>query len=178
MNQEQRRQLETELVAMGLNGINDGDVIPVFAHLVESFPYDKHWFYRGMLNECEPHRRREMYDSLKPHFNNFRPKPFEAYMAEISEEAMRMISHGVMRVEGARPDAIVVGNEYFVSADDKVQTHVVVKLTCAKCQRRKLFVGDTLVGAMQAARKKGWVRNQEREICPKCPAVRVRIGNA
>src|SRR6185312_2125026 len=116
MNQDEKRQLENKLIAMGLSGAKDPDIIPVFVAIIQDFPGDQHWFFKGLLNECDANKRRDMYDSLKANFTSFKPKPFESYMSEINEDAMRMISHGVMRVEGRRPDAIQVGTEYFVDA--------------------------------------------------------------
>lgn len=180
MNQDQQRQLENRLVAMGLNSIDDPDLCPVFARIVEDFPFDKHWFFRGMLNECEPTKRREMYDAVKPHFVKFQPRSLETYLSEITEQAGRMISHRVMRVEGPRPAAIQIGEEHFVSADGGEGTHTAIKLTCQKCKMAKNFIGESHVDAVIKARKKGWVYDpiKDAETCPKCPAIRQKVGNA
>lgn len=175
MNQDERRQLDTKLVAMGWGGVDSPDLAESFAKVIEEFPGDKHWFFRGMLNECEPEKRREMYYSLRPKFVNFKPLELETYLAQINDDAYRMVSQGMMRVEGRPPDAIVIEGEGYVAADPSRATHVAVRLVCRKCNRMKVFVADTMMGAMIKARKKGWVRdysNSDREICPKCPAVR------
>lgn len=171
MNQDEKRKLETRLVAMGLNGVKDGDMGMAFAKIVEDFPFDKHWFFRGLLNECEAHRRREMYEAIVPHFTRFQPKSLETYLMEITEEASRMVSHRVMRVEGRRPDAIEVNGERFIEAGGTEGSHTVVVMRCIKCQRRKLFVDETNVDAIMKARQAGWVYVpvQDVNICPKCP---------
>ena len=178
MDQAEKRALETRLVAMGLNGIDDPEICLVFARIIEDFPGDKHWFYRGMLNQCDPAKRREMYYSLKPKFTRFKPLPLETYLAQIAEQAGAMVSQRIMRVEGPQPKAIRVGEEYYAPAGNSDGTHTLMRLTCSKCTKQQLFLGDTLAGAMIRARKKGWVRDGDDEICPKCPAVREKVGAA
>lgn len=175
MNQDEKRALENRLIAMGLTGMEDPEMGTVFARIVEDFPGDKHWFLRGLINECDPAKRYDMYYSLKPRFTTFTPLPLNTYLAQIAEEAGRMVSHRIMRVEGPEPHAIRIGDEYFVDAKGGNSTHTAIKLTCSKCTKQKLFVGDTLAGAVIKARKKGWIRDGDKEICPKCPAIRKKV---
>lgn len=179
MNQNEKRAVENRLIAMGGKGelLQDGDLCAMFARLVEDFPGDKHWFYRGMLNECEPDKRRDMYYSLKAKFSQFVPKPLESYLAELSEQASAMVSHRIMRVEGPEPDAVHLGDSYYKSVPEHKGTHTAIRLTCSKCTKQLVFVGDTLAGAVIAARKKGWIRDprNDKEICPKCPAIRKKV---
>lgn len=182
MNQDEKRKLETRLVAMGLNGMDDPEMGSMFAAIVEDFPGDRHWFFRGLINECEPSKRRDMYYTLKPRFTRFEPLSLETYLAQIAEDAGRMVSHGILRVEGRRPDAIKIGDEYFVDAKGKQPSHIAVRLTCSKCTKQRSFVGETYFDAVVKARKKGWVFDvsTEKDICPKCPALRegTKVGRA
>ena len=181
MNQDEQRELENRLVAMGMSGVNDPEMLTVFARIIEDFPGDKHWFYRGMINECEPAKRRDMYYSLKARFTSFKPLPLETYLAQIAERASEMVSHRIIRVEGPAPGAVNVGGEYYVDAKEGTSTHTAVKLTCSKCTKQKVFIGTTFVDAIIKARKKGWVKDQmnDKDVCPKCPAVRnMKVGRA
>lgn len=178
MNQEEKRQLENFLVSEGFNGISDLDQLAVYAKIIEDFPGDKHWFFRGMINECDADKRRDMYYSLQPRFTTFKPLPLETYLAQIAEQAGALVSHRVLRVEGAQPDAIRVGDDHFVSAEGREGTHTLIRFTCAKCTRQAAIAGETYVDAIIKARKKGWVHDNGDEICPKCPAVRTKVGHA
>ena len=177
MNQDEKRAVENRLIAMGGKGamLEDSELCEMFARIVEDFPGDKHWFYRGMLNECEPDKLREMYYSLKPKFTKFVPKPLATYQAELAEMAAAMVSHRIMRVEGPSPDAVRIGEDYYKAAHESAGSHTAIILTCSKCTKRQTFVGETVADALIKARKKKWVRdmgNDGKEICPKCPAVR------
>jgi hypothetical protein len=46
-------------------------------------------------------------------------------------------------------------------------------LVCRKCTRIASFGADRLKNAIAKAIAKGWVKDGENYICPKCPAVRV-----
>lgn len=180
MRPEDKRLLETLLMAHGFASIKDPAVIPFFAQSIEKFQGDKHWFYRGLISECEPAKRRDMYESLRPHFTEFKPYPLASYESQIAEEASRMVSHGVMRVEGSRPDAVQIGDHKYVGVPDEFAKEFAIRLCCKKCGRYGSFVAETAVDAMQKARKKGWVRDHIdlKEICHKCPAVRAKVGHA
>lgn len=183
MNQDDKRELENKLIAMGGKGVmlENGEMCDMFARIIEDFPGDKHWFYRGMLNECDADKRREMYYSLKFRFTNFKPLPLETYLAQIAEQAGAMVSHRIMRVEGPEPGAVNVGGEYYIDAKENTPTHTAIKLTCAKCTKQAVFIAETFVSAIIKARKKGWVKDQmnDKDVCPKCPAVReMRVAHA
>ena len=181
LNQEDKRLLETLLIQGGFKSIRDRAVIPFFAKTIEdNFHTEemRHWCYRGLIGECEPSKRRDMYESLKPHFTSFKPKTLEAYETEITMEANRMISHGIMRVEGSRPDAIEIGDKKYIGVPDEFAKEFAVKLICKKCTRISVFIGTTPADALIKARKKGWVHDfvNDNEICHKCPAVRKKFA--
>jgi hypothetical protein len=92
MNQKDKRQLETQLVAMGLAGLQrNGDPSPELvqqmAGIVNSWQgspnrlgewIGKHEFLRDLLNECDRDKRQDMYEAIRP-FLKFKVKAFNHY---------------------------------------------------------------------------------------------------
>jgi hypothetical protein len=159
MNADQKRALETRLAVMGLKRLDDPALIPQMAAIIQD-----HEFYMGMLSECEPEKRREMYEALRPHLK-FEPWPLENYIAKMKERSAARESWNA---------PIEVGDQKFQRVDQKHATGVVVDLKCHKCPKTASFYGETMLCAVILARQDGWVREPiiDKEVCPKCPAER------
>lgn len=74
MNQDERRQLDNELMRMGLAKLNDPALIPTLGFLVQG-----HKHFQEMLMACDPDKRTEMYEALRPHLG-FKPRPLDHYL--------------------------------------------------------------------------------------------------
>lgn len=169
MNQKEKRQLENELLTMGLADLTDPELIQQLADLVSAFPGDKHDFMRDLLNECDPDRRYEMYHAIAPKLR-FPALPLPQYETQIALKAGSMISQGRMRVEGAPARPIEVGGHKLAVVPQSLASGAVAIVRCYSCSEVEKFLADTPAGAMIEARKAGWVRDKglNKETCPSC----------
>lgn len=167
MRDDERRQLESQLVVMGLNGLSDQNFVPQMAMLINQHPgfSSPHSFFIGMINECEQSKRTEMYEALRPHLK-FDVWPLERYEAKLREHAANVESHS---------QPIALGEDVYQEVAIEDATGCIVRMTCHKCTRWEEYYGDTPVEAALNARAAGWVRDVtiQKEICPKCPAIRL-----
>jgi hypothetical protein len=165
MNDNQKRRLENQLIVMGLNKLNDPLLVPQMARLIPD-----HNTFLGMLNSCDKEKRTEMYEALRPHLK-FQAWPLESYLIRLKEHASNLDS---------KFKPIKVGDQKFQETSRDTATGCIITLTCCKCTRFEEFYAPTPVQAMCMAREKGWVRDlvREKEICPKCPAIRKKVGHA
>lgn len=161
MLSEDRRKLENQLMVMGLAKLNDPNLIQQLALLItvqKAMPPEE--FFRDMLGECEPEKRKEMYEAMRP-LLGFKVKPLEHYIDEIKAKAS---------AAATRDKPITVGEEQFHEVDQREATGVLVDLRCYKCTRGETFSGITPADAVIKARAFGWVRDlvMQKEVCPKC----------
>lgn len=183
MNQKEKRKLENQLVACGLTNLEDPEFLNVFAALIDQFPGDKHWFLQGLINECEPEKRYEMYQGLAPRIRSFKPMSLDTYTCRIAEEAGAAVSRGHMRVEGDAPKPIEIGGFKLMIVPKSEADAAVATVHCHRCPKTDQFLADTPAGAMIEARKAGWSREKgvNKEICPACSealaATMVRLAN-
>lgn len=182
MNADERRQVETELVKMGLAGLKENgdpspELIQQIAGIVNAWRptpnrhgewIDRHKFLRDLLGECDAKDRAEMYSAIVPYLN-FTAEPLSHYESQIRDRVNRLATRG-MKVVGDSPRPIELGGQKFVEADAKTATHAMLLLKCQRCKQTKSFLGPTPVSAMIEARKAGWKRIQK-ETCPKCVKV-------
>lgn len=181
MEQKEKRQLETELLKMGLSGLQaNGDpspeLIQELAAIVNNWQpspnrhgewIDRHKFLRDLLAECDQADRGEMYSAIVPHLK-FTAKPLADYETMLAERMSNLVSKRAGRVEGRAPHPIEVGGKKYAQAPDGTATHAIATLHCQKCWKKKRFIADTPVGAMIAARDAGWKRMPDKETCPNC----------
>jgi hypothetical protein len=183
MNQKEKRQLENQLVTMGLVGLSDPDLIQQLADLVSAWPGDKHEYLRDLLNECDPDKRYDMYDAIAPKLR-FKPLSYSQYEAQIALKAGEMVSQKRMRVEGQTPRPIEVGGHKLAMVPKSEATGAVATVRCHRCSKTERFLADTPAGAMIEARKAGWTREKgvNKEACPECSeavaATLVRLSNS
>lgn len=174
MKDDDRRKLENQLIVMGLNRLDDPALIPVLANIVNTHPgfTNSHAFYLGLLNECDQTKRTEMYEALKPHLK-FPVWPLEKYINMLKEHAGNVETHGRPVTVGEKQPIKFGGIEFEEVAADSAEG-CILELTCHKCTQSAEFYGLTPVEAVSVARSEGWVRDLllQKEICPKCPAVR------
>ena len=168
MDADQKRQLENEVVKMGLAGLHDPDLIQLLANLVSTWPGDKHRFLEDLINQCDADKRYEMYHAITPKLK-FTALPLSTYEARIAERAGAMVAARRMRVEGRRPDPIEIGGEKFETVPESESTAAIATLKCG-CGEKQYFLSTTPAGTMIMARKKGWVRDPgtNKEVCPDC----------
>jgi hypothetical protein len=183
LNAKDKRSLETQLVAMGLAGLQaNGDPSPELvqqmAAVVNSWKdcpnrlgewIGKHEFLRDLLNECDRDKRSDMYEAIRP-FLKFKVKAFNHYELMISEKAGNFVSKRKMRVTGEREKPIQVGDHKILITTPENGTLGWAMLRCHQCERIEKFLGKTPVDAMYKARAAGWRRNValEQESCPEC----------
>lgn len=74
MNQDERRKLDNSLMKMGLARLNDPALLPQLGFMVQG-----HKHLRELLLACEPEKRTEMYEALRPHLG-FKPEPLDKYL--------------------------------------------------------------------------------------------------
>ena len=161
MDAKERRELENQLVVMGMSRLQDPDLIQQFAVIINT--YGGHDFFEGLLGECEPAKRTEMYEALRPHLK-FNPWPLDTYIEHIKARASQLAS--------TEAPVTVEGEKYaFVTKEQA--TDCLLTLTCCKCTSQQHFMGKTPVEAITLARSAGWVRDlvKQKEICPKCPSL-------
>ncbi len=156
MRAADRRELENQLVRMGLNRLTNPELVPQMARLIR----DHDWFL-GMLNSCDQDKRTEMYEALRPHLK-FTPYPLDVYMSKIREHAANVESWS---------EPIKIGDQEFEMVSRDQATGAVVDMKCSKCSRTASFYGDTPLEAVILARQEGWARERgiDKELCPKCP---------
>lgn len=171
MNQQEKRQLDNQLLAMGLPKLSDPDLIQRLADLVSDWRGDRHDFLRDLLNECDAADRYQMYNAIVPKLK-FKALPLEQYELQIAEIAGRMVSQRRMRVEGDSRKPIQIGRDTFMEVPKALADKAVATLRCYKCPKVERFVDDTAVGAMTQARQAGWKREPgvNKEVCPDCQA--------
>jgi hypothetical protein len=157
----ERRKLENQLVVMGLARLEDPALVIQFAEIINR--YGGHDFFEAMLGECEPVKRGEMYEALRPHLN-FKALPLEKYISNIKERAGNIAS---------AHEPICVGDDKYEEVNRARAEGVVATFTCYKCTKTQDFYGESPAAAATMARSYGWVRDvfKQKEICPHCPAI-------
>lgn len=165
MTDDEKRELETQLLVRGFSGLEDPHLIPYLAALITD-----HEDFVGAMSEVDECKRQDMYDSMRPHLK-FKAKPLHWYESRLYERA----SAGASRWA-----PIEIGDKAYQPVPQDQATSVVVTFTCSKCTRVQSFANETVVSAVIDGRTKGWVRDMlnSTEICPKCPAIRTKYGRA
>lgn len=181
MDAAEKRQLETQLVRMGLaglkaNGEPSPELIQQIAAIVNNWKgapnrhgewIDRHKFLRDLFAECDEADRGEMYSAIKPHLN-FPVLPLVCYETMMTERMSALVSKGAARLEGQAPRPIEVGGKKYARVPSAYATHAVATLRCQRCWKKKRFIADTPVGAVIAARNAGWKRMPDMWTCPGC----------
>lgn len=165
MNQDEQRDLETQLLVRGFTGLDDPALVPSLARLIHN-----HEDFIGALGEVDDCKRPEMYEALRPYLP-FQPWPLDKYVARICERASAVASTWA---------PIDIGEKRYQPVPAQMADAVILTFECCKCTRIEQFLGPTPVQTAIVAREKGWVRDllNDREICPKCPAIRTKYGRA
>ena len=190
MEDNERRQLETQLMRLGLAGLDASghaspELVQQIAGIVNTWQtapnrhgewIDRHKFLRDLLGECDASGRGQMYEAIRPHLN-FMVLPLSSYESMIRERMENLISKGAARVEGDAPSPIEVGGRKYRDAAAGEATHAIVTLHCQRCWKKKRFLADTPVGALIAARDAGWKRMPDKWTCPSC-VKKVAAGKA
>ena len=169
MDDKERRQLENQLLTIGLAGLTDSELIQELANMVSNWPGDKHQFLEDLLNQCDLDKRWQMYDAITPKLR-FKALPLSTYEARIALRASELISQRKMRVEGQTPRPIEIQGRKFEKVPRALATNAVATVKCYRCKRMASYLGDTPAGAMIAARKDGWTRDKavNKEVCKAC----------
>lgn len=155
MNQKDRRQLENQLLSMGLPALGSAELVQVMADMVNAYPIpsERPQFFCDLLNECEGSKRPEMYNALKP-LLHFKVPTLAEVETAITYKAERMVN----RKTSASADKAAVPDG------------ITVKLNCHGCQKEAEFSGLTIADGMAEARKAGWGRGPVpgEEYCAEC----------
>lgn len=183
MDAKEKRQVETQLLRMGLaglqaNGQPTGELVQQIAEMVNSWPgmtnrtgewIDRHKFLRDLLAECDQKDRYEMYSAILPHLK-FPAKSLSYYEMLMTHRMSSLVTRGAARVEGRSPHPIEVNGKKYVRVKPISATGVVATLKCHKCSKAQHFLADTPAGAMIAGRRAGWTRDKavQKETCPEC----------
>lgn len=154
MNQDEKRELENELVMMGLPALDTAELIQVIADMINAHPrpHMRVDFFCKLLNQCVGDKRREMYDALRPRLH-FTLPALDVCEARIAARAERLI-----RPEGRIPAHLLADEER------KITVH------CGNCGIEATFAGASTADARANAHKAGWGRGpkKEPEWCPEC----------
>jgi hypothetical protein len=183
MDQREKRNLQTNLMQMGLAGLRaDGEpsteLVQQIADIVNHWQgsenrqgewIDKHKFLRDLLNECDIDQRSEMYVAIAPKLT-FKPLSLADYESMIALKAGALVSQRRARVTGSAPKAIEVGGNKYAVVPKSRATGAVATLRCWHCGKSEQFLAETPVGAMIAGRKAGWTRDKalNKETCAEC----------
>jgi hypothetical protein len=191
MDAKEKRQMETQLLRMGLAGLQEdgnptGEMIQQIAGIVNNWQstpnrhgewIDRHKFLRDLFAECDASARSEMYSAITPHLS-FPALPLSTYETMMTERMENLISKGAARTEGPAPKPIDVGGrKYMRVASAAVATHALATLCCQHCSKQMNFLGDTPTGALIKARDAGWKRMPDKWTCPKC-VKKIQAGKA
>lgn len=154
MNQNDKRQVENQLISMGLPALADPDLFQVMADVVNGYPIpsERVEFFCELLNQCEGRNRTDCYNALRPLLH------FEA--PTLAECETRIVAKAE-RMVGRRLGAVARPGE---------PTEKILHLECFGCQKVAAFVELSLAGCMADAHKAGWGRGPVRfkEYCPEC----------
>src|SRR5487761_1467237 len=129
MDQETKRQLESELTVMGLPGLDDPALVQCMADVVNGYPIpaERADFFCDLLNECEGPRRREMYEAMRSRLH-FPVPSLDACEARIAAKAERLIRPN--KLPGRRaPKELQAASR-------------VVVMECEMCGNAEPFVGS------------------------------------
>lgn len=155
MDQSEKRELENELMAMGLPGVDAPELLQVMADIVNGYPVPagRVDFFCEMLNECDGVQRTQMYKAMRPRLA-FDVPSLDACEVRIAVWAERMI----------RPRGLPE------QAKDVQQVEYTIDLECGGCGKTEHYTGLSRADAMGEARKAGWGRGpvEGREHCASC----------
>ncbi len=158
MDQAEKREIENELMAMGLPGLDSPELIQGMADMVNGFPIpgERVDFFCELLNECEGAKRLEMYEALRPRLS-FDVPSLDGCEARIAARAERLIRPRLM------PGSPVVVEE----------PEFLLDLECGGCGKKETYAGRTPADAMSEAKKSGWGRGprwpeEGAEHCAEC----------
>lgn len=156
MDATEKRQLETQLVKMGLAGLDPqgeptGELIQQIAGIVNSWPghFNRHgeWidrdkFLRDLLSECDEDKRNEMYTALKPHLL-FPVQPLAHYEAMMTDRINALVSKRAARVEGAAPRPMLVGDRDAIRRADAKRFAKRQKRARQSLQAGEIYVAES-----------------------------------
>lgn len=159
MDANEKRQLETQLLRMGLPGLQEngepsGELVQEIARMVNEWPghpnrhgewIDRHKYLRDLLSECDESQRNEMYSSLKPHLN-FPVYPLAHYETMMIQRVEGLVSKRSARVEGAVPRPLQVGDRQAIARADAKRL-----MRKQKRVRQVLAAGDIYVAESAAS---------------------------
>jgi hypothetical protein len=168
----QTAKITRVLNKFGFAKLGSGEIVKQMASLVRD-----HVHMRDLLSACDPSERTNMYEQMRPYLP-FRAKSLDEYIADAKHnaEAKQMPTVGPNgNLQPFKPAADV--NSIERAAEEAIAAEMAkgtLTVVCSKCTREAQFQSDTIAGATIEARKAGWVYDllTEKEICPKCPAVR------
>jgi len=170
-NQQSRAFVERQLRRFGIGSISDAIIA-----LAKTIRDHKHLetFLTSIESAAD---RQEVYDSIRPHLR-FQAKPLDVYVASAGQMAER--EQLPILGEDGRLHAFKPASDVRSQAQETLDRYMAEKsltLTCYKCLFEESFYAlndETKVDVTIRARKAGWVYDiaKDKEICPKCPAVR------
>lgn len=146
------------LKARGLPSLDEPGVLEALGLLVED-----HTHFSELLKICEPGKRREMYEAMRPHLR-FVARDLESYIiaAKAHAEAAEL---PVMDERG-------VLHPYMAGSVETAAPAVVeLWAQCAQCQKEATFTGAHFADAVFTMRTAGWAydeSSQQRHLCPEC----------
>ena len=155
---------------------NPADMLGALAMSINS-----HEDFRKLLQRVEPEKRGVAYDVMRSRLS-FQAKPLDVYIAEAGREAASKRLPTWDEATRTTTEFVPARNaDLAKQAEEIIREGLAfdasgkrLRVTCSKCTTEATFSGATLVEAVASARKSGWIYDAklDREICPKCPAVR------
>ncbi len=146
------------LKARGLPTLEAPGVIEALAFLVED-----HTHFMELLRACDPHLRRDMYESMKPHLR-FPANPLDYYVGRAKEHAAA--------AELPVMDAQGILHPYMIPSVSTVEVPPAqLWAKCGTCGKEAIFLGATKADAVFTLRSAGWGWDEfddSNAICPQC----------
>lgn len=117
-----------------------------------------HLHFTELLRACEPNLRREMYEAMRPHLR-FPALPLDWYDMEAKARA-EAAQLPLMDGSGLKP--YMIPNIIVPDAE--------IRVTCRKCDKVCVFLGDRIADAIQEMRHAGWAWDElkHEHMCPEC----------
>ncbi len=182
MDATEKRQIETQLLRMGLaglqvNGDPSPDLVAQLAEVVNNWQgspnrhgewIDRHKFLRDLLGECDEAGRGEMYSAIVPYLR-FKALPLASYETMIVDRINVLTSKRAMRVEGQAPRPLLVGDRNAIAkaADRRLARK-------NRNARQQLQAGDIFVAE---SRPENATHVMATLKCYKCPKVANFLGD-
>jgi predicted nucleic acid-binding protein len=179
------RIVNQALMSNGLGKLDDPGLVRQLGFLVAKV-VNEHEDFRVLINRCDPEKRPEMYEALKPYIR-FALRPLDWYIARSMEKAEvaqlptlddagNLREFNVQDVRGAAIEPLAPATDLQTAQRvmDEALARQALVLLCTSCTKEQTFHGLRREDAVRLARAAGWelvhdvTRNEAHEVCGEC----------